>query len=178
MQIPYLDLITPPVTEPLTLAEAKLALRVDGSEEDGYIVSLIKAARQTAEEYLRRSLVTQTWQLQYDQYLPECIELPKGPVKSISQVKIISQDWSETIVSSNNYYLNAGRDKLVFKALPMGLIIQIQYVAGYGDGTDVPYQIKQGMLSHIVSMYESREGLDGLPKTTADFYSAYKIVKI
>ena len=178
MQIPYLDLIVPPATEPLTLADTKLALRVDGSLEDGYIVRLIKAARETAEEYLRRSLVTQSWQLQYDQYVPKILVLPKGPVQTVTQVKIISQDWSETIVDPNNYYLNAGKEVLRFKAQPIGLIIQVQYVTGYGDSVDVPGPIKQGMISHVVSMYENRDGVGGLPKTALECYAQYKLFRV
>ena len=178
MQIPYLDLVTPPATEPLTLAEAKLALRVDGSVEDGYITSLIKAARGVAEEYLWRSLITQTWQLQFDQYVPNVVLLPKGPVKSITSVKMIAQDWSETVVATGNYRLNAGKEQLIFSAAPIGIIIQIKYVAGYGDSTCIPYQIKQGMLMHIASMYENRSGDVELPRLTVDFYAPYKLVKI
>jgi len=178
MQIPYLDLVTPPASEPLTLAEAKLALRVDGSVEDGYIVSLIKAARSSAEEYLRRSLVTQSWQLQFDNYVPACVSLPKGPVQSVTFVKAIALDFGETTVSSSNYRLNAGKDQLIFNAAPIGMIIQIKYVTGFGDSTDVPYQIKQGMLAHIAAMYEGRDGNVGVPQVTKDLYAPYKVVKI
>ncbi len=178
MQIPYLDLVTPPASEPLTLAEAKLALRVDGSNEDGYIVSLIKAARNTAEEYLRRSLVTQSWQLQFDNYVPQCVTLPKGPVQSVTFVKTIAQDWSETTVSSTNYRLNAGKENIIFSEAPIGMIVQIKYVTGYGDSTDVPYQIKQGMLAHIAAMYDNRDGNVDLTQATKDLYAAYKVVKL
>lgn len=178
MQIPYLDLVTPPASEPLTLAEVKLALRVDGSSEDVYIVSLIKAARQAAEEYLRRSLVTQSWQLQFDSYAPKSVFLPKGPVQSVTFVKSIAQDWSETTVSSNAYRLNAGKDQLIFNAAPIGMIIQIKYVTGFGDSTDVPYQLKQGMLAHIAAMYENRDGNCEMPPLAKDLYASYKVVKI
>jgi len=178
MQIPYLDKVIAPASEPLTLAETKLSLRVDGSEEDGYIVSLIKAARGAAEEYLRRSLVTQSWQLQFDNYVCEQVALPKGPVQSVTSVKIIAQDWSETTVSSSSYYLNAGKEQLIFRAAPIGLIIQIQYVAGYGDSTEIPYAIKQGMLAHIASLYENRDGDVNLPQVAVDLYAPFKVVKL
>jgi len=44
-----LQLVTPPVDEPVTLAEAKLHLRVDFDEDDALILALISAARQAAE---------------------------------------------------------------------------------------------------------------------------------
>lgn len=176
MQIPYLDQIKPPASEPLTLSEAKLALRIDGSAEDAYIISLIKAARQCAEEYLRRSLITQEWQLQYDQYTPGIVYLPKGPIQEIIVAKVISQDWSETTIAPIDYYLNATKEKLIFAKTPIGMIIQIKYKSGYGDSDDVPLQLKEGMLAHIASMYENRDGNADLPRRTVDFYTPYKIL--
>ena len=59
-------LVTAPAAEPLTLAEAKLHLRVDDTADDALIGALITAARQHAEHDTRRALVTQTWKLALD----------------------------------------------------------------------------------------------------------------
>lgn len=50
-----------PTVEPVTLADAKLHLRVDVTDDDTLITSLIVAARQWCEEMTGRSFVTQTW---------------------------------------------------------------------------------------------------------------------
>ena len=44
-----------PATEPVTLADAKAHLRVDGTDEDAYITGLIGVARVAAEERLAGS---------------------------------------------------------------------------------------------------------------------------
>lgn len=49
-----LTLITPPSTEPVTVAEAALAARVDGSELDTLIAGAIKAAREQAQQITGR----------------------------------------------------------------------------------------------------------------------------
>jgi uncharacterized phiE125 gp8 family phage protein len=177
-QIPYLDLIVAPSGEPVSLAEAKLALRIDSKADDAHIQSLIKAARVMAEEYVRRALVTQTWQLQYDLFAPSVVSLPRGPVKSISFVKVIGSDWQETTIADTNYYLNAGKESLIFDAAPMGQIVQIQYVTGYGEPADVPEPIRQGILAHVVGMYENRMENKGMPDAAINLYERYRVVKL
>ncbi|MEQ1790660.1 MAG: head-tail connector protein, partial [Rickettsiales bacterium] len=60
-----LERISAPATEPITLAEAKLYLRVDSSSEDNLITDLIVAARMSAEAWLKNSLISQSWKLVY-----------------------------------------------------------------------------------------------------------------
>ena len=55
MQYRSLTRQTPPAVEPVTVAEAKAHLRVDISDDDTYIGTLITAAREWCEEYLDRS---------------------------------------------------------------------------------------------------------------------------
>lgn len=63
-----IQLVKSPVTEPVSLAEAKLHLRVDYCDEDSLITSLIYAAREVVEGKLRRSVFAQTWQMTMDQF--------------------------------------------------------------------------------------------------------------
>jgi Phage gp6-like head-tail connector protein len=60
--------VTPPSEEPVSLSEAKLHLRVDASNDDTLIQSLISAVRQHAEAITWRSLCTQTLMLVMDQF--------------------------------------------------------------------------------------------------------------
>ncbi len=63
-------LVTAPATEPVSLAEAKLHLRVETgmTDDDTLISALIVAARQVAETITRRALITQVWKLVLDQF--------------------------------------------------------------------------------------------------------------
>ena len=178
IQIPYMDLITPPETEPLTLSEVKTALKIDGNDEDDFLIKLIRGAREAAERYLRRSIITQTWQLQFDQYVPTVVNLPRGPVQSVVSVKIIDHEWNETVINPDNYRLNAGKECLVLEAIPFGMVIQIRYVAGYGDIDHIPAQLKMGMIQHINAMYEDRTGSEDLPQMVRNLYAPFCIMKI
>ena len=84
-----LTLIAAPILEPMTLAEAKLHLRVDGTDEDDLITALIVAARRRAEHLLTRALITQTWELTLDEFPAADIQLPKPGVLSIVSVKYL-----------------------------------------------------------------------------------------
>ena len=59
-------LLSGPVGEPLSLAEAKSWLRVDGSDEDALIQSLISSARKAVEAATNRLLITQQWRVTLD----------------------------------------------------------------------------------------------------------------
>lgn len=59
-----LTLLTPPTAEPVTLAEAKLAAKVDGDEQDTLIAGFITAARQQAEQITGRLFGPQTWRVE------------------------------------------------------------------------------------------------------------------
>jgi hypothetical protein len=63
-------LITPPAAEPVTLAEAKLHLRVETgfTDDDALITAMITAARARAETVTRRAFVSQVWKLVLDQF--------------------------------------------------------------------------------------------------------------
>ena len=59
-----------PATEPVTIEEAKLHLRLDGDDEDTLVGMLISAARSHAEAITRRALITQKWDLYLDTFPP------------------------------------------------------------------------------------------------------------
>ena len=167
-----------PGSEPLSLAEAKLFLRVDGSSEDSLITDMIAAVREAAEEYLRKSLITQSWAVTYDDYAPACTPLPKGPVQSVESVKSLTRAGTETTVDSDIYHLNAARDRLHFDSIVMGHEVEIVYEAGYGDANDVPGAIRQGMLGHLAALYDNRiEGIK-IPASSIELYKPHRQVRI
>jgi len=57
-----------PAVEPVSLLEVKQHLRVDHETDDSYIDALITAAREWAEVYLDRTLVTTQWTMRMDSF--------------------------------------------------------------------------------------------------------------
>ena len=68
--------LTNPTTEPVTLAEAKLAARVDGSDWDAIITAAIVAARQVAEQETGRRFISQTWRIELTDWPAEADVFP------------------------------------------------------------------------------------------------------
>jgi uncharacterized phiE125 gp8 family phage protein len=170
--------VTAPASEPVTLAEAKLYMRVDSSSEDSLIADLIVAARMSAEAWLKSSLISQSWKLAYNDYLDSEVDLAMLPVVSITSVVIVNRDATTQTISPNNYYLNAAKTKLLFDNYVSGFSIEITYGTGYGTASQVPSPIKYGILAHIAAMYDERGvmGQEKLPQQVSALYSPFREV--
>lgn len=162
-------LITPPAAEPISLSEAKLHLREDGSGQDALITALIVAARQWAEETSWRAMVTQTWDFSMDRFpLSRELWVPKPPLQSVTHVKYIDDFGDEQTLASSKYLVDTatqpGRVRLdpdaswpVTGDYPAA--VTVRAVIGYGNAAAVPDRIKQGMLLAIGHWYANRESV-------------------
>ena len=75
----------PPTADWISTTQAKLHLRVDSTADDVLIDRLIAAARQYAQSYTRRQLVTATYRLTMDAF-PSTIIIPRNPLVSVSSI--------------------------------------------------------------------------------------------
>ena len=57
-----------PQKEPINVDEAKDHIRIDGTEDDAYLMALVVAVRERTELRTYRSLITQTWAGKLDQF--------------------------------------------------------------------------------------------------------------
>lgn len=171
--------VVEPASEPVTLAEAKLYLRVDGTSEDTLIADLITSARIAAEDYLNRSLITQSWKLAYNGCAAEQVRLPRGPVIAISSVTAIDRAGAPTVINGSTYYIDASREMLVFDSAVLAHRVEIVYSAGYGDAAAVPRPIKYAILAHVAALYERRgEGEDRLPPQSIGLLAPFREVRV
>jgi uncharacterized phiE125 gp8 family phage protein len=166
-----LKLITPPALEPVTLAEAKAHIRVDGNDEDALITSLITAAREYCEGFQNRSYITQTWGLWLDSFPSEdYIRIPLPPLQSVASIKYYGTDNAEYTMDAADYFVDdksePGRAVLAYnKTWPTTALrpangVCIEFVAGYGDAaSDVPQKAKQAILLLIGHWYANREAI-------------------
>jgi uncharacterized phiE125 gp8 family phage protein len=159
-------LITPPASEPITLAEAKAHLRLEVADDDAEVTSAIQAARQWAEQYLWRGIVSQTWELLRDGFpCEDHFELPKGNLGTVSFVKYLTSVGGSLQTLATSAYLidtatEPGRILLPFGSTWPTTVdqwnsVQVQYTVGWAVA-DVPEPIKRAMLLLVSQLYEHR----------------------
>lgn len=134
-----LKTITAPAAEPVSLAEAKLHLRVDHAADDDLIEALIVSAREDAEHRIGRALVMQTLEQVLDAF-PDAIYLDMPPIQSVTSVKYLDTAGAEQTLNPSAY--TADLDSAPGSIIPaygaawpsardMPNAVRARYVAGY-----------------------------------------------
>ena len=165
-----LNLVTGPTVEPVSLAEAKLHLRVDINDDDVFISSLVETVRIQLERQYDTAFVNQSWDWYLDTFPNTSFEIPLWPLSSVTSIKYTDEDDSESTYSSDNYRVDTaskpGRVILkTAKSWPSVTLkehngVVIRFVAGYGAGsTSVPAPIRQAIKLMVGDLYENRENV-------------------
>lgn len=170
-------LVTGPTLDPVSLAETKAHCRVSISDDDGLLAGYLVAARQHVETYLRRVLITQTWDVSFDYGWPsmtwkrERIELPFSPVQSVTSVTYIDSAGATQTLPPDQYKV-ARTDTGEWVIVPAyGAswptvrremeAVTVRFVCGYGSNpSDIPEPIRQAILLLVGHWYENREAVN------------------
>lgn len=179
--MPGLKIITPPVAEPVTLAEmrAQLRLEPDDTDYDDLLGPLITAAREWCEGFQNRSYVERTLELALDNWpCGPYIELPRPPLQSVTSLTYTDNTGAVTIWDAANYATDdytfvpqLVRSKLVrWPSVSLTAVngVKVRYIAGYepvvtGEGAEattdyganVPQKIKQAIILLVSHWYEN-----------------------
>lgn len=178
-----LRVLAGPAVEPITLAEAKLHLRLDSSDEDSLVSGLITAARTHVERYTNRVMIYQAFRLTLDTF-PYEIELPRslaveaaantvtGIGYATPRIQYYDEDDSQqtlTYAAGDFELLLANNPPLlVLPALGTWPVtytgqrgaVEIDFIAGYGaTAASVPADLKVAMRMLIGHWFEQREAV-------------------
>ena len=185
---------TAPATEPVTLADAKQHMRVDGAADDVLIEDLIAAARRYLDGRhgrLGRALITQTWTLTLATW-PRVIELDFPPVQAVGSIEYVDPAGTTQTLDPAKYRvrgLNATEPATVRRAPDAEWpdvaddpeAITVTFTAGYGDNpADVPEPIRHALKLLIADWYDKREasmavnGLSEIPTGVEDIVTQYR----
>jgi uncharacterized phiE125 gp8 family phage protein len=193
-------LVTAPAAEPVSLADVKTFLRIDGSDDDAVLTILIASARRMAEEYTKRAFITQTWKLVMDRFTDysgtpagnvapyliagiSFIQLSRQPIQSITSIKSTDSANLSTTVPTATYALDTSGGSILLNdtySWPSSLrdysAVEIIFIAGWTSASLVPEPIKQGILQHVAASYTNKVCAD-IPAGSKSAYDAFRLAE-
>jgi len=169
-------IVTPPTSEPVTIAEAKAQLHIGASDDahDTELAAFIAAAREEWERDTSAALINRTIEHRLPAF-QDTIKLTVLPVVTVASVKYIDEAGAEQTVSSANYYLDSDEvrflDTFVKPATQKrSEAVRITYTAGYGDDSKYcPELDRMAIKLNLAYRFENRDMMvsDTAFKTTA-----------
>lgn len=196
-----IEVSAPPASEPVTTAEAKAHARIDHSDDDAYIDSLIEAARSLVEARTGRSLITQTLILRLDGFprnigydfrrVTHDIVLPRPPVQSVSSVVYIDTDGTSVTLDPSKYDVDTKGHMprivpaygevwpITRPATPNA--VTITYDAGWTQASLVPAPLRHAIKLLVSHWYENREHVvvgttaGKIPDTVDSLINPYRV---
>jgi uncharacterized phiE125 gp8 family phage protein len=172
-------LVTAPVQEPISLAEAKQHAKIRQDNDDATLQRFIQTARETGESYMARGFFTQTWQLVLDDfarviYLPRAAPLQNdalavpstAPVVQYYDVAGALQTVAttvylvDTVARPGRIVLAASQTWPSLQSARLSGRVVITYVIGWPTIGAIPERIKQGMRLYVAYLDCDREGLE------------------
>jgi uncharacterized phiE125 gp8 family phage protein len=173
------ELVTPATNPALTTAEAKAHLRVDSSDEDTLIDSLVAAATRHLLRTHGLVLTSEIWDFtptdlegyELDGFSSgtEDIRVPLHPLQSVTSVTYVDEDGDSQTFDAANYIvvpgavpgrIRLGYDKEWPDARSQPNAVVVRAVFGYGDeGTDVPENLRHAIRLLIGHWFENRESV-------------------
>ena len=154
----------------LTVADAKLHMRVDFDDDDDLIESYIAAAIQNIDGrdgWLGRALVAQTWELRLSEFSGTVIPIPLPPLIAITHIKYYDASNVLQTLSADVYEVAGiggfGKARVHLKdgqrwpqTAKRAEPITITFSAGYDP---VPAPILTAIKRQVAAMYENREAV-------------------
>ena len=146
--------ITPPATEPVTLAEmkAQIGIPTGNTASDTIITRRITEARQWCENFTDRAFITQTREIRFDKFQDE-FRLPSA--SAVVSLKYVDINGTVITLTATDYVLDT-YDRIPFVRLAYGSVwppirdernaVRIQYTAGYGAAAAVDPLIKEAVM--------------------------------
>lgn len=157
-------MVTPPLDEPVSVAEAKAHLRMTHDAQDALVEGLIRDARARVEGMTQRPLLTQTLRMDYP-YFADTLYLGRAPIQDVVSVSYLDKAGDRQTLDATEYRLSLGAtDPLLTPTAPWPEhlqrheSIQVTVTAGYGDDADdVPGDLRRAMLLLIGHWHENAE---------------------
>jgi uncharacterized phiE125 gp8 family phage protein len=156
--------VTPPTTEPVTIAEAKAQLSIGASDDshDTELASMIAAAREEWERDTSIALITRTLEHRLPKFLSTVV-LSVRPAIAISSVTYVDTTGTTQTVASSSYYLDGDEVRFLDAFVKPDVqerseAVKITYTAGYGsDSRACPELDRMAIKLSLANRFEDRD---------------------
>ena len=190
---PAYEVVARECNSPIDLDLVKKHLEKDYSDttDDFYIQQIIKSVVQYFESRTNTILLTTTFRLYIDCFLP-IIEIRRKPNVVVTTVDYYLDGVLTTVDPLIYYQLFSARYASILPVTGESWpsdgdsrlqAVQVNFTAGYGPTFDsVPADLVMALLQHIASIYENRGDCSdcstGLPESSSAVYKIYTVYNI
>jgi uncharacterized phiE125 gp8 family phage protein len=164
-----LTTVIAPTVDPLTVAEVKAHLRIDGNDEDQLLSTYIKAATAFVQNECGIQIMRATLKLTLDEFPSvDYIKLPRPPLVSVSSIDYLDGDGVSQTFSTTNVATDAtpAVGRIVLKdgvdwpdTDDQLAAVSVTYLAGYADRSSLPADVRVLLLLLVGTFYEHRESV-------------------
>lgn len=150
----------------LSLEDAKIQCRVDGSSEDDLITALVAGAEAHLDGYagvLGRALVTQTWEQKFDSFPADrCLRLPLGNLQAATVTYYDGSNQSRTFTDFTAVSDAIGPMLILPETATWPTTydrpdaVTVEWECGYGTVENVPASIIHAVRLLVAHWYDNR----------------------
>lgn len=189
-----LSLVEGPAEYPVSLAEAKAAMRVEHDEHDVTIALYISGETAFAESFMGRALVPQVWDYTADAFPaqgePQVLTLPLPKVISVDGLFYLDGDGAEQEFDAASYIADVASEPAriglaVGASWPTaydGLAaVRVRFTTGYQDASTSPAvaavraDIKIAILLRVQATYQGGDQADKLRDAAETYLRRHRV---
>jgi uncharacterized phiE125 gp8 family phage protein len=201
LSIQTYKVLTQAQTEPVSVDDVKIALRINCDDDDALIETYITAAREMVETATSRDLIEKTYNLYMDGFsdsdyvldrysLSSIVDIVRVPVTAITSVEYIASDTingNYTVLPPENYQTDiiSQPARIYFEKLPKYKsktlnAIKITFKSGY-ISDNIPQPLVQAIMLIVGHWYENRQDVvtgtqvNSVPETSKWLIDRYRL---
>jgi uncharacterized phiE125 gp8 family phage protein len=162
-----LKLITPPATDPISLTTMKQHLREVSTDWNIIIQAYMDAAVSYLDGptgILGQALITQQWELYYDAFPCDGMQIPLGPLQSVQSVQYIDASGDYVTWPNTNYKVDTVSNPgwvVPINDWPTAQdtvnAVKVAFTCGFGGATSIPSAILVAIMQMVAHWFENRE---------------------
>ncbi len=163
----------------------------DSGLEDSLLETYLRAALAAVEAWTGKALILRTFMIEREAWSSTSEQaLPVSPVRSVSELALVTADGSTTIVESYRYrlVLDTHEPKLTsasasLPAIPIGGVVRVTFDAGFGASwANVPADVGHAVI--LLAAYyheyrhEARTGASKIPYGVTRLLSGWRPLRL